>query len=154
MKLTLKSALAGGIAGLVMAAVTAGPALSHHSFAMYDQTTTKTVTGKLTRFIPGANHAQIHFELLNPDGTAVKENGQPVRWGVETGPAASLARFGVTVNSFPVGAIITVTLHPLRDGRNFGSLTPGEGVLIGCGMTMPKGGCTAQTGTPYIIRGQ
>src|SRR5687767_12370516 len=103
------------VAALV--AVLAAPALAHHSFAMYDMNQTKTVTGKMTRYIPGANHAQLLFELLDNEGKTVLEKGKPVQWGVETGSAAALSRQGVTVDSFPVGTIITVTLHPLRDGR-------------------------------------
>ena len=56
---------------VVTVAVGAWPAwaAAHHSFAMYDQSQVKTVTGKLTRFIPGANHAQLIFELLESDGS-------------------------------------------------------------------------------------
>jgi len=39
-------------------------ALAHHSFAMYDMTKSQSMTGKLTRFIPGGNHAQLVFEVL------------------------------------------------------------------------------------------
>ena len=125
-------------------AVMATPALSHHSFAMYDQSVTRTLTGKLTRFIPGANHAQLIFELLNEDGTPARdENGKPIQWGVETVSAAALARQGVTVASFPVGTVFTVSLHPLRDGRTFGAMA---GPLIKCGTSMPQGGCTRETG--------
>ncbi len=119
------------------------PALAHHSFAMYDQTKTKTLTGKLTRYIPGSNHAQLIFEVVGPDGKTLTENGKPVQWGVETSSAAVLARQGVTVESFPVGTIFTVTLYPLRDGRPFGAV---HGPLIKCGNTMPAGGCTEKTG--------
>ena len=119
------------------------PALPHHSFAMYDQTKTKTLTGKLTRYIPGSNHAQLIFEVVGPDGKTLTENGKPVQWGVETSSAAVLARQGVTVESFPVGTIFTVTLYPLRDGRPFGAV---HGPLIKCGNTMPAGGCTEKTG--------
>ena len=41
-------------------------ALAHHSFAMYSMTATNTMTGKLTRFIPGSNHAQLIFEVIGP----------------------------------------------------------------------------------------
>ena len=44
-------------------ALFATTARAHHSFAMYDQTKQETYTGKLIRFIPGANHAQLLFEL-------------------------------------------------------------------------------------------
>jgi hypothetical protein len=132
------------LAGVMVLGVAIAPAWAHHSFAMYDQTTTKTMTGKLTRFSPGGNHAQLIFELLDADGAPVLDNnGKPVQWGVETGSAAAIARQGVTVESFPPGTILTVTLHPLRDGRTFGAQ---NGPVIKCGMTMPKGGCTKETG--------
>jgi hypothetical protein len=117
---------------------------AHHSFAMYDQTTTKTMTGKLTRFVPGGNHAQLIFEVLDAEGkTTLDKNGKPVQWGVETGGAAAIARQGVTVASFPPGTVFTVTLYPLRDGRNFGAVA---GPVIKCGTAVPKGGCTKDTG--------
>ncbi len=142
--------MVAAVVGVMSIGMMTTPALSHHSFAMYDQTMEKTVTGKLTRYIPGSNHAQLIFALLNPDGSEVMENGRPVQWGVETGSAASLARVGVTVDSFPLGTIITVTLNPLRDGRTFGAMTNTAGGLIGCGLAMPDGGCTAETGRIYI----
>src|SRR4029453_3961004 len=89
---------------------------AHHSFAMYDQEKQVTLTGKLTRFIPGANHAQLIFELIGPDGkTVLDDAGKPVIWGVETGPAAAIAERGITVKSFPNGTILTATLYPLRN---------------------------------------
>jgi len=134
------------LVGAVVAAVIGltPTALAHHSFAMYNMQDTKTMTGKLTRFIPGSNHAQIIFEVLGPDGKVMmKEDGKPLVWGVEMGSAASIARSGVTVDAFPVGTILTVSLHPLRDGRPFGAI---GGALIKCGSTMPAGGCTDKTG--------
>lgn len=135
----------------VLAFMLAGqPVLAHHSFAMYDQSEARTFTGKLTRFIPGANHAQILFEVLAADGTTVLDDaGKPVMWGVETGPAALIAKQGVTPKSFPVGTIMTVSLNPLRDGRTFGAMPNGSG-LINCGLQFPAGGCTAETGTMYL----
>jgi hypothetical protein len=118
---------------------------------MYDQTKKLTLTGKLTRFIPGANHAQIIFELLGPDGKpSLDSSGRPIQWGVEMGPAVQIARQGVTVKNFPEGTIIGVTLNPLRDGRTFGALPTTGGRLIKCGSTMPEGGCNEKTGKIFI----
>lgn len=126
------------------------PAMAHHSFAMYDQAQTLTFTGKLTRYIPGANHAQILFEVLDATGANVLDAaGKPTMWGVEAGPAARIAQQGVTPDNFPVGTIITVSLNPLRDGRTFGAMPNGTG-LINCGLQFPAGGCTAETGTVYL----
>ena len=125
-------------------------AAGHHSFAMYDQSNRMTLTGRVTRYLPAPNHAQFIFELLNPDGSAVvDENGEPVLWGAETGPATRIARQGVTPDNFPNGTIITVELNPLRDGRTFGAI-PNGAPLVNCGMEMPAGGCTADTGTVYL----
>jgi hypothetical protein len=135
-------ALALAVAGLLSTS-----AAGHHSFAMYDRTQSMTFTGKLTRFIPGANHAQLIFELVDDDGNSVVgADGNPAAWGVETGPAASIAQQGITVASFPLGTIVTVTLNPLRDGRTFGVLA---GAIVKCGMELPAGGCTAATGQSF-----
>ena len=139
-------------AGLTSVTLLLGSVIAnaHHSFAMYDQSKRTTLTGRLTRYIPGPNHAQFLFELLEADGsTVLDENGEPVLWGVETGPATRIARQGVTPDNFPVGTIITVQANPLRNGKNFGAVPNGT-PLINCGMEMPSGGCTADTGTVYL----
>jgi Family of unknown function (DUF6152) len=58
---------------------------AHHSFAMYDMQKSQSMTGKLTRFIPGGNHAQLVFEVLGDDGKPLMKDGKTVVWGVETG---------------------------------------------------------------------
>ena len=135
-----------GVTAAALMALTAA-AGAHHSFAMYDQTTTKTMTGKLTRYIPGANHAQMIFTLLDDSGQPVMKDGKTVTWGFETGSATAMARQGVSPDTFPEGTILTVRLYPLRDGRNFGALA---GMLVKCGTEFPKGGCTPQTGKRVI----
>ena len=60
--------LVAGLVGIMWTGVMTRPILAHHSFAMYDQTTTKTMTGRLVRYIPGSNHAQLIFDVLGPDG--------------------------------------------------------------------------------------
>lgn len=126
------------------------PAAAHHSFAMYDQAQLRTLTGKLTRFIPGANHAQMIFEVLESDGTPVLDAaGKPSLWGVETGPAARIAQQGVTPANFPSGTIITVQLNPLRNGKPFGAMPNGT-PIVNCGSAMPAGGCTVETGRVFL----
>jgi len=127
-----------------------GYSAAHHSFAMYDQKDLRTLTGRMTRYIPGANHAQLLFELLDASGQPVLDAaGEPVLWGVETGPAARIAKQGVTPANFPIGTIITVQVNPLRNGKQFGAL-PNGAPIINCGMTMPLGGCTKATGKLYL----
>ena len=131
--------------------IAAAPAIAHHSFAMYDTRVTEIFTGRLTQFIPGANHAQLIFELLDADGEAsVDADGEPILWGVETGPAAQLARQGVTLKGFPVGTVINVNLNPLRDGRHFGALAREGGRIIHCGKEIPRAGCNEATGAVFL----
>jgi hypothetical protein len=125
----------------------AAPAWAHHSFAMYDQTVTRTLSGKLTRYVPGANHAQILFVVVDNDGNVVMKDGKPMQFGVETGSAIAMARNGVTVKTMIEGIFVTVRFYPLRDGRDFGALA---GMLISCGKAMPHGGCNEQTGQRLI----
>jgi hypothetical protein len=143
MNMTSRSRLVAGLAGIALSAVLATQAFAHHSFAMYDQTTTKTLTGKLTRYVPGSNHAQLIFQVLDDEGKPVMQNGKPMQYGVETGSAAAMARLGVAPATFPEGTVFTVRFYPLRDGRSFGALA---GQIIQCGTALPKGGCNKDTG--------
>jgi hypothetical protein len=139
--------VAAGIAIGLLAIVTA-PAVAHHSFAMYDTSIEKTMTGKLIRFVIGANHSQYVFQVVNPDGSlAVTEKGEPLIWNVETAAAVQLANRGITVETFKFGTIFTVTFSPLRDGRNGGAQRGAS--LINCGMKLPEGGCNEKTGKKY-----
>jgi hypothetical protein len=99
------------------------PVSTHHSFAMYDQTKTVTLTGVVTRFVSQANHAELHFVLIAPDrkGLAKGDDGKYVEWGVEMAGAAAVAQQGITAAAFGVGTVFSVRLNPLRDGSNFGS---------------------------------
>src|SRR6478609_11588461 len=96
---------------------------AHHSFAMYDQTKTVTLTGVVKQFVAQANHAELHFVLIAPDrkGLAKGEDGKYVEWGVEMAGAAAVAQQGITAATFGAGTVFSVKLNPLRDGSNFGS---------------------------------
>ena len=120
-----------GAAWLAAAAagVVAAPALAHHSFAMYDQTKTLTLTGVATQFIAQANHAELHFFLVGPDGKLVKDkDGKNLDYGVELAGAAAMAQQGITGESFPAGTIFSIKVNPMRDGSNFGSRAGGTAI--------------------------
>ena len=111
-------------AGLVLLAGLLGvPVVAHHSFAMYDQTKTVTLTGVVKQFVAQANHAELHLVLIAPDrkGLAKGADGKYVEWGVEMAGAAAVAQQGITTATFGAGTVFSVRLNPLRDGSNFGS---------------------------------
>jgi hypothetical protein len=109
------------------------PVSTHHSFAMYDQTKTVTLTGVVRQLVLQANHAELHFIQIAPDrkGLAKGEDGEYVEWGVEMAGAAAVAEQGITADAFGVGTVFSVKLNPLRDGSNFGSRT---GAIAKCPM--------------------
>ena len=145
MNITASRALVTAAIATLILAGTIAPAAAHHSFAMYDTSIEKTMTGKLIRFVLGGNHSQYVFQVVNPDGKlAMTEKGDPLIWSVETQAASALARRGITVETFKPGTYFTITFSPLRDGRN-GGAQRGTGMIM-CGTQLPAGGCTEKTG--------
>jgi|SRR5262245_8227909 len=153
-KISAKILRVAVLAAAVIVSMLITTALSHHSFAMYDMTKTVTFTGVLTRFVSQANHAEIHFVPLGSDGKPQRgSDGKYVSWGIEMAGAAVMAQQGISVNSFPYGTIFSVSLHPLRDGKNFGSM---EGPIYKCPKdTPPPAGkhCNSVAGSTQHGRG-
>ena len=120
------------------------PVLSHHSFAMYDQTKTVVLTGVAHQFVSQANHAELHFYVIGADGKLSKDkDGKYIDWGVEMAGAAAMAQQGITAETFPAGTIFSVKMNPLRDGSNFGSRV---GAIAKCPWkTPPAAGKTCDT---------
>ncbi len=130
----------------VAAGVAAVPALAHHSFAMYDQTKTLTLTGVATQFIAQANHAELHFYVIDSGGKLVKDkDGKNVDYGVEMAGAAAMAQQGVTAESFRPGTIFSIKVNPMRDGRNFGSRAGGSAIAKCPWKVPPAPGKTCDT---------
>jgi hypothetical protein len=135
----MKRQLRGLMTAALMAAsfAVSTPVLAHHSFAMYDQTKTLVLTGVAYRFVAQANHAEIQFYLIGPDGKLVKDkDGKNAEWGVEMAGAAAVAQEGISAQTFPSGTIFSVKLNPLRDGSNFGSRA-GNSAIAKCPWKMP-----------------
>lgn len=143
---SLKILMASGIAACAFAGFGAGPAFAHHSFAMYDQTKTLTLNGVMTQFVAQANHAELHFYLIGPDGKLQKDkDGKPVPYGVEMMGAAAVAQEGITADSMKNGTIISVKVNPMRDGSNFGSKAGASALAVCPWKTPPAPGKTCDT---------
>jgi hypothetical protein len=122
------------------------PASSHHSFAMYDQTKVLVLTGVAHQFVAQANHAELHFYLIAPNGKLTKDkDGKLVDWGVEMAGAAAMAQQGITAATFPVGTIFSVKMNPLRDGSAFGSRVAASAIAKCPWKTPPDPGKTCDT---------
>ena len=110
-------------AAIVAAALLQAPLFAHHSFAMYDQNKTLTITGVVKQYVPQANHAEFHLYVIAADrkGLEKGKDGKPVEFMVEMAGTAQLERQGVTAQTFPVGTVISVKVNPLRDGGAAGA---------------------------------
>ena len=137
--MTSPGLIKGVAAAAAVAAIGAASAVvhAHHSFAMYDLTKTYVMTGVVTRVDPNPNHLQIFFAPLNEARDQVLRDGkgEPIVWALEMNAASVVARDGVTVNGFPRGTIISVGLHPLRNGFPGGGR--GESGLFKCPTDTP-----------------
>ena len=93
------------------------PAYAHHSFAMFDQDKTTQLTGTLKDV--AWNNPHTAMIVVVPG-----ENGQAAEWHLEAGPPAFMLRAGLKRDDLAgrIGSKVTVTFHPLRDGRTGGSL--------------------------------
>ena len=106
-----------------MAFGVASPALSHHSHAMFDHTRETTVTGTVKEFVFRNPHVYLYVEVKNDAGAVAT-------YSVEMSNIPNMIRQGITQSTFKVGDVVTVTVHPLRDGRpggDYATLTTADG---------------------------
>jgi hypothetical protein len=145
-KLSIKGLMIAGLIAFISLGLYVMPASSHHSFAMYDQTKVLVLTGVAHQFVAQANHAELHFYLIGPDGKLTKDkDGKLVDWGVEMAGAAAMAQQGITAASFPTGTIFSVKMNPLRDGSPFGSRAADTSIAKCPWKTPPEPGKTCDT---------
>lgn len=102
--------------GLTIAAalVTAGPALAHHSGAMFDRSKEAVVSGTIKEF--GWNNPHSWIKVVAADAS-----GQTREYTVEMGPPSFLARAGWTRSTLKPGDRADVTIYPLKSGAAGGA---------------------------------
>jgi hypothetical protein len=101
---------------LAAGALAAGPALAHHSYAMFDNTKLVVLKGTLLSFSYVNPHSFISVVGSPDEATA------PVRWDVEATSPSALAAVGIKSDTLKPGEKLTVALRPLRDGRLGGAM--------------------------------
>ena len=116
--------------GLILACISSGPALAHHSFAaQYDRSKPNTITGPVTKVDWINPHARFFVDVKDA-------SGKVVNWEVELGPPAGLMRRGWTRNSLKIGDTVTVNASRAKDGSNLANastvtLSNGKRVFAG-----------------------
>jgi len=105
----------------------ASGAVAHHSAAMFDQTRQITLSGTVRDFQWTSPHCYI--QLL-----AGADKATPQEWSLEMAAPMYLYRLGWRPSTLKAGDKITVSLHPLRDGKRGGLLfkaTTADGRVLG-----------------------
>ena len=86
------------------------PAIAHHSSAMFDDKKEITVTGVVKEFQYTNPHSWLLVDVKGPDGKVTT-------WGFEAEGPSTLQRAGIRKGDLAPGMPITITGHPMRDGR-------------------------------------
>ncbi|MBT2186143.1 DUF6152 family protein [Sphingobium nicotianae] len=102
------------VAMLAVAAL-AVPAIAHHSFAMFDMKKDVTAEGVVTDFRWTNPHAWMHVDMADKSGTRAN-------WALEMTSPNNLVLSGWRRSSLKPGDKVTVTYHPLLNGKTGGSL--------------------------------
>jgi hypothetical protein len=100
-------ALFVGVAALVATAV---PAVAHHSAAMFDEKKSITVEGVVKEFQFTNPHSWLLVDVTGKDGKVTT-------WGFEAEGPSTLGRAGIRKSDLMPGTKLTITGHPMKDGR-------------------------------------
>jgi hypothetical protein len=107
----------------LVAAALAAPAAAHHSFAMFDNTRSVTLHGKVNYYQWTNPHA--YLQIQADDG-----NGGTKAYTLEMTSPNMLHRGGWSSRTVKPGDQVTAVMSPLRDGQ------PGGLLLV---LTLPNG---------------
>jgi hypothetical protein len=121
-----------GVALVLLAASV--PLLAHHGAAQFDVGKKVTVKGTVVEWFWANPHCFLRFDAAGDDG-------QVVRWAVETQSGPNIVPQGFTKQTFKVGDEVTVTLEPVKNGRPLGRLLR---VVLADGSTLPLGASNPQ----------
>lgn len=103
--------------GLALIASTwLGAAFAHHSFATFDTQKTKTLVGTVKQVQWTNPHIWVQVLVKDPSTGTISE------WSIEGGSPNGLHRAGWKRTTIKEGDAIEMTIHPLKDGSNGGSM--------------------------------
>ena len=86
------------------------PAVAHHSAVMFDDAKEVTVTGTVKEFQYTNPHSWLLVDVKGADGKVTT-------WGFEAEGPSTLTRAGIRKSDLAPGTEITISGHPMRDGR-------------------------------------
>jgi hypothetical protein len=86
-------------------------AFAHHSASMFEPAKTVTLMGVVKEFQYTNPHSWLIVNVTGADGTVTA-------WGFEAEGPSTLLRAGIRKSDLSPGTKLTITGHPMRDGRS------------------------------------
>ena len=130
----MNTKLLPAIACMLIAALTAGSAAAHHSFASeFDINQPVAFEGVVTRMQWSNPHAWVHMEVTTA-------SGEKQQWAVEGGAPNALIRRGWNRNSLQPGTVVQVLGYRARDysfRANGTRITLADGTQLFVGSSAP-----------------
>ena len=101
-----------GLLGLAVLLLALASALlqAHHSGVMFEEVKEVTVEGVVKEFQYSNPHSWLLVDVTNKDGSVTT-------WGFEAEGPTTLMQAGVRRSDFTPGTKLTITGHPMKDGR-------------------------------------
>jgi hypothetical protein len=99
----------------LLSAVVAVPAFAHHSFAMFDDQQSVTLSGTVKEFQWTNPHVWLLVDVMDA-------SGEITQWSLQGKAPSSLSRDGWTRSALSPGDKVTAIFHPMKDGSKGGSL--------------------------------
>jgi hypothetical protein len=130
------------VVGVAVALLSGVPLSGHHSGLTLFTEDTSTLKGVVKSWVWSNPHCLLTFEVTGADGQATD-------WVIEMQAPNSIYPGGYRRTTFKAGDAVTVTFHPVRNGRPYGRLVssvPADGKTLGDGMLrMPSGAAPRAT---------
>jgi len=123
----LKQLALMGLLAATVSLTSSTPAWSHHSHAMFDHDKEVTITGTVSQWIFRNPHVFLYMDAKN-------DAGETVTYTVEFSNLTNMLKMGFSATMFKAGDTLTVTMHPLTDGRpggNYIVATTSDGKQLG-----------------------
>src|ERR1700747_3665997 len=141
---------------LIALLLVASVASAHHSFAMFDKSVERVVTGKVLRWDFNNPHSWLYINVKNKDGSETL-------WSFEASSPTQLLQRGINGFTFEPNSTITVQFCPLKDGRPGGGIgwvklangnfiSPADGGCNGSEEAIERWKGWAPAGAPPAIR--
>ncbi len=102
--------ISASIAAALLALASAIPVAAHHSGTMFDHEKEVVLTGTVKEFQYTNPHSWLLVDVTNEDGSVTT-------WGFEAEGPSRIRQSGIRKSDFQPGMKVTVTAHPMKDGR-------------------------------------